>query len=401
MDLITSHQALNADIVRKRPWKSAFAANSQTLDQLAQLSQLNPLTEQEQQTNVDRTQIDVGGTSDTVDILNSEHLNRAIFDCSQAYTSGSNIDNAGISTECEQMVIANARGVDEDDDIQIVHSTVTNPLIVYPHLRSVCGVHPYCTDDYEKNQKHCPKCYCYVCDLKASHCKYWMGSNGHCNAFENQFWFEKKRCKKLEKDNDKNDEIISLDNDSDHSFMGNAVYGHIGSNGDKDEIIVLDDDDNDNDYDDKNEDNYDCSTVDENSFDEGNDDPLVQNSPDVQPFLQNQTTNMKSLKFMGIKEIFTLNLRSFTRNTFDISGKMEGDLPQLNRQTTFYIEGVHIGWPYPKIMLPQRQIALHLIKAFKSSKHVAIESPTGMTQIFHLLNNTMIIHFTTQLICPW
>ena len=85
---------------------------------------------------------------------------------------------------------------------------------------------------------------------------------------------------------------------------------------------------------------------------------------------------MASRKHMNIKEILISNLKASSIPVLE-PGNMEGDIPQLNLQSNFFVEGVHIGWPYPKIMMPQRQIALHLIKAFKSSKHVAIESPTG------------------------
>ena len=57
--------------------------------------------------------------------------------------------------------------------------------------------------------------------------------------------------------------------------------------------------------------------------------------------------------------------------------KMEGDVPQLNLHKSFFVEGVRIGWPYPMIMPPQRQMAIHLTKAFKNKRHVVIESPTG------------------------
>ena len=57
--------------------------------------------------------------------------------------------------------------------------------------------------------------------------------------------------------------------------------------------------------------------------------------------------------------------------------KMEGDFPRLNLQKSFFVEGVRIGWPYPCIMPPQRQMAIHLIKALKNKRHVVLESPTG------------------------
>lgn len=57
--------------------------------------------------------------------------------------------------------------------------------------------------------------------------------------------------------------------------------------------------------------------------------------------------------------------------------KMDGDIPQLNLHKSFFVEGVRIGWPYPLIMPPQRQMAIHLIKAYKNKRHVVLESPTG------------------------
>ncbi|KAK1746284.1 DNA repair helicase RAD3 [Skeletonema marinoi] len=55
---------------------------------------------------------------------------------------------------------------------------------------------------------------------------------------------------------------------------------------------------------------------------------------------------------------------------------MEGDIPTLSL-TNFFVMGIKIGWPYPTVMSPQRQMAFHLIKALNSSKHVVLESPTG------------------------
>jgi hypothetical protein len=57
--------------------------------------------------------------------------------------------------------------------------------------------------------------------------------------------------------------------------------------------------------------------------------------------------------------------------------KMEGDIPNLTLHNSFFVSGVKIGWPFPQIMKPQRQMAIHLIKALKQRKHVVLESPTG------------------------
>lgn len=57
--------------------------------------------------------------------------------------------------------------------------------------------------------------------------------------------------------------------------------------------------------------------------------------------------------------------------------KMEGDIPTLCLHPSFFVEGVRIGWPFPAIMPPQRQMAMHLVKALKNRRHVVLESPTG------------------------
>ena len=56
---------------------------------------------------------------------------------------------------------------------------------------------------------------------------------------------------------------------------------------------------------------------------------------------------------------------------------MEGDIAQLGLHSSFFVEGVKIGWPFPAIMLPQRQMAIHIIKGLKRKLHVVLESPTG------------------------
>jgi hypothetical protein len=57
--------------------------------------------------------------------------------------------------------------------------------------------------------------------------------------------------------------------------------------------------------------------------------------------------------------------------------RMEGDVPTLSLYNNFFVEGVKIGWPFPEVMKPQRQMAIHLVKALKNRRHVVLESPTG------------------------
>jgi hypothetical protein len=40
--------------------------------------------------------------------------------------------------------------------------------------------------------------------------------------------------------------------------------------------------------------------------------------------------------------------------------KMEGDVVSLGLHSSFFVEGVKIGWPYPVVMMPQRQVSFCL-----------------------------------------
>jgi Rad3-related DNA helicase len=56
---------------------------------------------------------------------------------------------------------------------------------------------------------------------------------------------------------------------------------------------------------------------------------------------------------------------------------MEGDIPTLSLYNSFFVEGIKVGWPFPVVMKPQRQIIIHIMKALKNRRHVVLESPTG------------------------
>lgn len=63
----------------------------------------------------------------------------------------------------------------EDDDVAIVGATGPNALADFPHSRENCVTHPHAQDP----ARHCPNCYCYVCDKLASSCPAWQT---HCRA---------------------------------------------------------------------------------------------------------------------------------------------------------------------------------------------------------------------------
>jgi len=85
-----------------------------------------------------------------------------------------------------------------DNDIQILHSTLSNPLMSYPHSRHSCAVHPFSIDGKGRsNYVFCPNCYCFVCDDLASKCSRWKGRDGHCNAHDkDERWAQKRALRK-------------------------------------------------------------------------------------------------------------------------------------------------------------------------------------------------------------
>ena len=76
---------------------------------------------------------------------------------------------------------------DGDNEIQVMSSSATNPNVDYPHMRHLCGIYPFDTnqndaDRNSNNKSFCPKCYCVICDILASECKFWEGN--HCSAHD-------------------------------------------------------------------------------------------------------------------------------------------------------------------------------------------------------------------------
>lgn len=63
-----------------------------------------------------------------------------------------------------------------------------------------------------------------------------------------------------------------------------------------------------------------------------------------------------------ITEVLEMNLEK-KKNELDatkkpaVMVKTEGDIPNLCLHSSFFVEGVRIGWPFPVIMPPQRQVS--------------------------------------------
>lgn len=65
-----------------------------------------------------------------------------------------------------------------------------------------------------------------------------------------------------------------------------------------------------------------------------------------------------------IPEVLEMNLEQ-KKNALEASKKSaakeiqtHGDVPNLCLHSSFFVEGVRIGWPFPVIMPPQRQVRL-------------------------------------------
>ena len=60
--------------------------------------------------------------------------------------------------------------------------------------------------------------------------------------------------------------------------------------------------------------------------------------------------------------------------------KMEGDVASLGMHPSFFVEGVRIGWPYPLVMTPQRQVG--------TSRMDLLDTPNNPNTGFHSLTYT-------------
>jgi len=263
----------------------------------------------------------------------------------------------------------------DSDEVEVTESNLMNPFIDYPHLRHLCGVYKFENDP----KKFCDKCFCKVCDSLAKQCVAW---DDHCNACDTTGREDVKKSKATNEmddqdiiclDDDDNDDYDDDDHDdnSDGMDIANCLNLETQNDGDhdNDEQVISDGflslDENDLSI----ENNYD------HHFDTGDKDLIGQKSRKDARITDVLSHNLRQLTKLSIANIST-KIRNGTIDSSQIQ-KMQGDIPQLNLHSSFFVEGVRVGWPYPAIMRPQRQMAMHLVKAFKNQRHVVIESPTG------------------------
>lgn len=235
------------------------------------------------------------------------------------------------------------------------------------------------------NASFCDKCFCYVCDLPAKDCPDWAD---HCNAHDGEDIWKAKRqsvrgvpeqelCKAANDDGDDVIEIIDSPRATplplreipqQRHEISRLLAGGLGSVDDD----MMDDFDMGGLYGEKMRNRRQQSS--RNSGPGGDRENRI---VDV------LAANLKKLAQINDDEKGPTQFNPVTFEPVVIEPpkhairKMEGDIPQLNLSTSFIVEGVKIGWPFPMIMPPQRQMAVHLVKALKNRRHVVLESPTG------------------------
>jgi transcription initiation factor TFIIIB Brf1 subunit/transcription initiation factor TFIIB len=228
------------------------------------------------------------------------------------------------------------------DSPQAAGGHTMNPNILFPHARALCGVFKL----EEVPETFCEKCFCVVCDIPAKDCQNW---SQHCRA-----------TKKPPRTNTitPNDPSTVVDID----LTGTA------------DLL-------------------------RNSRDQFQSrrrlDRRGRNSDDhAMGRREQERRHEKSAVEMSITEVLARSLARAVNLCDGGTGeeqkegeegprhhishlKMDGDIGKLQLQKSFFVEGVRIGWPFPEILPPQRQMAIHIIRALKRKLHVVLESPTG------------------------
>lgn len=251
----------------------------------------------------------------------------------------------------------------ESDNPEVTWTNVTNPLVDFPHARNDCGVHQF---DESNHELFCPKCCCIVCERPASECISWLD---HCNITSKV----KNVSSKPKNMRDFLPHAIDLTGTDPQSFSQNAAALNRATNRYLDQLRRRDRDYNnrrDQDYLGRGrnkEDKYagDCTIVE-----------ILARNLKAAVLASDGTTEQKNISdsASGSSEAKAVNRTSRP----PISRlNMDGDISEIRLQNSFFVGGVKIGWPFPVILPPQRQMAFHIIQGLKRKMHVVLESPTG------------------------
>jgi hypothetical protein len=228
------------------------------------------------------------------------------------------------------------------DSPQAAGGHTMNPNIVFSHARALCGVFKL----EEVPETFCEKCFCVVCDIPAKDCQNW---SQHCRATS-----KPPRTSTITPNEPSAPVDIDLTETADllrnsrDRFQSRRRLDRRG----------------------RNSDDHDMGRR------------------------EQERKHEKSAIEMQITEVLAKNLARAVNLSDGGTGeeqeegekgprhhishlKMDGDIGELQLQKSFFVEGVRIGWPFPEILPPQRQMAVHIIRALKRKLHVVLESPTG------------------------
>ena len=282
----------------------------------------------------------------------------------------------------------------QGDDIQMTSSNLLNPHIHFPHIRQLCGVHPFDSETKTPvNAKHCDKCYCFVCDDLVSKCEHWVGTDRgtmgpHCHAHNGVTgWVQlresvanSKRSFAAKSSAQEDEEVTVLSstnftapsrNPYQNAINQRALHPAIGHRMLQDLIS--------NEFLSRPEKQSDADAFNELA--------MMAHSGGENEGGRNYRRQGKERKDMRIPEVFLENFRkamtlhdsSSESNEVNLispaasSGKsedgggttapvrrkkIEGDIPSLSLYNTFFMEGIKIGWPFPEVMKPQRMVSI-------------------------------------------
>jgi hypothetical protein len=279
----------------------------------------------------------------------------------------------------------NLTGNETNDDCAIAWSNASNPCVEYTHGRPHCGVHDFHGGD---KLRFCSKCYCVVCDTPASECLAW---ETHCHE-------EPKRPPPRQGQQDHSvidvEDSMSLESDAQDDWVElEAAMMQQGRGNPK--------------YDNHYTNDFNHAYDNRGGTEKGRN-PKTMRITEILAIKMAEALNLSdkpknptnmnssntaagddqnsSSKKTAAEDFTTQQLQR--KDRFNRS-QMQGDIAQLSLHKSFFVEGVRIGWPYPSILLPQRQMAIHLVKALKNSRHVVLESPTGTgkSAVRHLLGD--------------
>ena len=302
--------------------------------------------------------------------------------------ANSNVDEDVVMTSPSKAGFVSVQdGPNEDimDSPMVVKTNLTNPMIQYAHSRVDCGMYNFETAD---KLKYCPKCFCVVCDIEASKCTNWTT---HCQERP------KKKPAAVNAD-----EVMILENsptalnysDQLGEFMRTEGYAMMAER-----LLGRDDRFGTRRYYDDSDDDVAGRNTRKKTH------PSKLRITDVlaekldQVIAESELQSTKNA-VVDLASIFSSSEGEVRTSDPPISKlAMEGDISQLRLHNSFFVEGVKIGWPFSTILQPQRQMAIHIVKALKRSLHCVLESPTGTGTQSHISMVLTSRHFLIDVTC--